>query len=142
MTYLYLLFAIFLELSGTISMKLSQEYTRPFPSFLIFIFYGLSFTLLTMVLMRMEGRISPDMPKQDRLFVVLRLKVLHHGISCLFIIEIMQHLHLTELMGADKPRNVIHYRFATLKRAGQYEEDHEVPVMWIDPRLHRTLRRS
>ena len=70
MTYLYLLFAIFLELSGTISMKLSQEFTRPFPSFLIFIFYGLSFTLLTMVLKRMEGRISPDMPKQDRLFGV------------------------------------------------------------------------
>jgi len=82
------------------------------------------------------------MPKKDRLFVVLQLKVLHHGISCLLIIEIIQHLHLTELMGADKPRNVIHYRFTTLKRAGQYEKDHEVPVLWIDPLLHRTLRRS
>lgn len=58
MTYLYLLFAIFLELSGTISMKLSQGFTRPFPSFLIFIFYGLSFTLLTMVLKRMDVSIA------------------------------------------------------------------------------------
>ena len=90
----------------------------------------------------MEGRISPDMPKKDRLFVVLRLKVLHHGIYCLFIVEIMQHFHLPKLMGADKPHNVIHYRFTILKRAGQYEKDHEVPVLWIDPHLHRTLRRS
>ena len=58
MTYLYLLFAIFLELSGTISMKLSQGFTRPFPSFLIFIFYGLSFTLLTVVLKRMDVSIA------------------------------------------------------------------------------------
>ena len=39
-------------------MKLSQGFTRPFPSFLIFIFYGLSFTLLTMVLKRMDVSIA------------------------------------------------------------------------------------
>ena len=54
MAYLYLLFAIVLEVCGTTSMKLSQGFTRLWPSILIFVFYGLSFTLLTMVLKRIE----------------------------------------------------------------------------------------
>ena len=54
MAYLYLLFAILLEVCGTTSMKLSQGFTRLLPSVLIFIFYGFSFTLLTMVLKRIE----------------------------------------------------------------------------------------
>jgi small multidrug resistance pump len=58
MTYLYLIFAIILEVCGTTSMKLSQGFTKPFPSFLIFVFYGISFTLLTMVLKRMDVSIA------------------------------------------------------------------------------------
>jgi len=58
MAYLYLLGAIVLEVCGTTSMKLSQGFTRLLPSVLIFIFYGLSFTLLTMVLKRIEVSIA------------------------------------------------------------------------------------
>ena len=54
MAYFYLLCAILLEVCGTTSMKLSQGFTRLWPSILIFVFYGLSFTLLTMVLKRIE----------------------------------------------------------------------------------------
>ena len=58
MAYLYLLFAILLEVCGTTSMKLSQGFTRLMPSVLIFVFYGLSFTLLTMVLKKIEVSIA------------------------------------------------------------------------------------
>jgi small multidrug resistance pump len=58
MAYLYLLLAIVLEVCGTTSMKLSQGFTRLLPSVLIFVFYGLSFTLLTVVLKKIEVSIA------------------------------------------------------------------------------------
>jgi small multidrug resistance pump len=54
MSYLLLLLAIILEVCGTTSMKLSQGFTRLWPSVMIFVFYGFSFTLLTFVLKRLE----------------------------------------------------------------------------------------
>ena len=58
MAYFYLLGAIVLEVCGTTSMKLSQGFTRLWPSILIFVFYGLSFTLLTVVLKKIEVSIA------------------------------------------------------------------------------------
>ena len=58
MAYFYLLCAIVLEVCGTTSMKLSQGFTRLGPSILIFVFYGLSFTLLTVVLKKIEVSIA------------------------------------------------------------------------------------
>lgn len=42
--------AIVFELSGTLSMKLSHGFTRPWPSVLMFLFYGISFTSLNVAL--------------------------------------------------------------------------------------------
>jgi small multidrug resistance pump len=50
MSWLYLLLAIVLEVSGTTSMKLSQGFTQLWPSVLMFVFYGLSFSALTLAL--------------------------------------------------------------------------------------------
>ena len=50
MGWLLLGCAIVLELSGTVSMKLSDSFTRLVPSVLMFIFYGASFTLLNYTL--------------------------------------------------------------------------------------------
>jgi len=58
MTYVYLVMAIFLEVSGTICMKLSQGFTRLGPSVLIFIFYGLSFACLTLVLKKIDVSVA------------------------------------------------------------------------------------
>lgn len=58
MAYLYLVLAIFLEVSGTICMKLSQGFTRLLPSVLIFLFYGLSFTCLTLVLKKLDVSVA------------------------------------------------------------------------------------
>jgi len=54
MHYLYLVLAVVLEVSGTSCMKLSQGFARLLPSVLIFVFYGLSFTFLTLVLKKLE----------------------------------------------------------------------------------------
>jgi len=52
--WLYLLFAILLEVAGTTSMKLSEGFSRLLPSVLIFVFYGLSFVALTFALKRID----------------------------------------------------------------------------------------
>lgn len=54
MGWLFLSLAIVFELSGTISMKLSESFTRLVPSLLMFAFYGISFTCLNFALGYME----------------------------------------------------------------------------------------
>ena len=50
MSWLYLVLAIVLEVSGTTSMKWSQGFTQMLPSVLMFLFYGLSLSALTLAL--------------------------------------------------------------------------------------------
>jgi small multidrug resistance pump len=58
MAWFYLIAAIVLEVSGTTCMKLSQGFTRLTPSVLLFVFYGLSFTGLTIVLRHIEVSVA------------------------------------------------------------------------------------
>ena len=53
-----LLLAILLEVAGVTSMKLSHGFSRPIPSVLLFVFYGLSFGCLTLVLRRVEVSVA------------------------------------------------------------------------------------
>jgi small multidrug resistance pump len=46
--------AILFEVSGTICMKLSEEFTKIVPSIFIFVFYGLCLTFLTLSLRKLE----------------------------------------------------------------------------------------
>lgn len=50
LAWVFLALAIVFELSGTVSMKLSHGLTRPWPSVLMFVFYGISFTSLSVAL--------------------------------------------------------------------------------------------
>lgn len=52
--WIFLTMAILFELSGTISMKMSQGFTRPWPSILMFLFYGISFTSLNYALLSIK----------------------------------------------------------------------------------------
>lgn len=54
LSWLCLSAAILLEVAGTTSMKLSDGFSKLWPSVLIFVFYGLSFAALTVALKRME----------------------------------------------------------------------------------------
>jgi small multidrug resistance pump len=57
-TWLLLLGAIVLEVAGTTSMKLSDGFTKPVPSVLIFVFYAISFSLLTFTLKHINVSIA------------------------------------------------------------------------------------
>ena len=50
--------AIALEIAGTISMKLSQGFTRTLPSVLIVVFYAGSFTLMTVAVKKIDVSVS------------------------------------------------------------------------------------
>ena len=50
--------AIVLEVAGTTSMKLSQGFSRPLPSLLLFVFYGMSFTLMTFAVKKIDMSVS------------------------------------------------------------------------------------
>ncbi len=50
MHWFHLILAITMEIAGTTSMKLSAGFTRIIPSLFLFLFYGLSFTFLTLAL--------------------------------------------------------------------------------------------
>jgi small multidrug resistance pump len=50
MGWIYLGTAILFEVAGTTAMKLSEGFTRPTPSVLLFVCYGLAFTALTLAL--------------------------------------------------------------------------------------------
>jgi small multidrug resistance pump len=52
--WLYLFAAILLEVSGTTCMKLAEGFSRPIPSLLIFVFYGLSIAALVLTLKHLE----------------------------------------------------------------------------------------
>jgi small multidrug resistance pump len=54
MAWVYLLIAILLEVCGTTCMKLSQGFTKPVPSGLMFVFYFACFAAFTMALKRIE----------------------------------------------------------------------------------------
>ena len=54
MSWIYLLLAIVLEVSGTTCMKLSQGFTKVWPSIFMFVFYVLCFSSLTLALKGIE----------------------------------------------------------------------------------------
>jgi small multidrug resistance pump len=58
MTWLYLVLAIVLEVSGTTCMKLSEGFKKPVPSILLFVFYSLSFAMMTLALKRIDVSIA------------------------------------------------------------------------------------
>lgn len=58
MSYLYLAFAIIFEICGTTCMKLSEGFTRPVPSILIFVFYGISFISFTIALREIDVSVA------------------------------------------------------------------------------------
>jgi small multidrug resistance pump len=58
MTWVYLVLAILLEVSGTTCMKLSEGFTKVAPSILLFVFYTMSFGMLTLALKKIEVSVA------------------------------------------------------------------------------------
>lgn len=53
-SWIYILVAIILEVVATSCMKLSEGFSKILPSILMFVFYGLCFTILTLTLKKLE----------------------------------------------------------------------------------------
>lgn len=53
-SWILLFAAILFEVSGTLSMKFSDGFSKLIPSVLIFVFYGISFVALTMALKKID----------------------------------------------------------------------------------------
>ena len=58
MSSLYLVVAIVLEVGGTTCMKLSEGFSKLWPSLMVFVLYGLSLGLLTLALKRIEVSVA------------------------------------------------------------------------------------
>jgi small multidrug resistance pump len=58
MTWLFLVLAILLEVSGTACSKMSEGFTKLVPSLLLFAFYSLSFGMLTLALKRIDVSVA------------------------------------------------------------------------------------
>ena len=58
MSWLLLVVSIVLEVLGTVSMKLSEGFSRPLYSALVAVFYALSLAGLTLVLKRIEVSVA------------------------------------------------------------------------------------
>lgn len=58
MHWVYLFAAIVLELAGTTTMKLSQGFSKLWPSVLMFVFYVLSLSILNLALKRIDVSIA------------------------------------------------------------------------------------
>lgn len=58
MSWVYLLLAIGLEVSGTTCMKLSQGFEKLMPSVLVFVFYGMSILSLTLAVKHLDISLS------------------------------------------------------------------------------------
>jgi small multidrug resistance pump len=58
MQWIYLVLAIMMEVAGTTCMKLSEGFTKTLPSAMLFVFYGMSFVLLTLALKRMDVSVA------------------------------------------------------------------------------------
>ena len=52
--WLLLAIAIILEVAGTTSMKLSDEMHKIFPTIMIFVFYGLTFSIMPFIMKKLE----------------------------------------------------------------------------------------
>lgn len=53
-SWIYIFLAIILEVVATSCMKLSEGFSKILPSILMFVFYGLCFTIMTLALKKME----------------------------------------------------------------------------------------
>ena len=58
MPWLYLFTAIVFEVAGTVSMKFSAGFTKWLPSVLIFVFYAVAFTCITLAIRKIDISIA------------------------------------------------------------------------------------
>jgi small multidrug resistance pump len=89
--WLLLFFAIAMEVSGTICMKLSQGFTQLWPSILVFVFYAFSFTASTFALKTIDVSVAYAvwMALGTAIIAVIGMVWFHESLSLLKVIAIL-----------------------------------------------------
>jgi small multidrug resistance pump len=89
--WLLLFFAIAMEVSGTICMKLSQGFTQLWPSILVFIFYAFSFTASTFALKTIDVSVAYAvwMALGTAIIAVIGMVWFHEPLSPLKVIALL-----------------------------------------------------
>lgn len=89
--WLLLFFAIVMEVSGTTCMKLSQGFTQLWPSILVFVFYGFSFTASTFALKTIDVSIAYAvwMALGTAIIAVIGMVWFHEPLSPLKVIALL-----------------------------------------------------
>lgn len=54
MSWIYLAFAIITEVAGTVCLRLSEGFSKLWPSILIFVFYAISFSFTTLAVKKID----------------------------------------------------------------------------------------
>jgi small multidrug resistance pump len=80
-----------MEVSGTICMKLSQGFTQLWPSVLVFVFYGFSFTASTLALKTIDVSIAYAvwMALGTAIIAVIGMVWFHEPLSPLKVIALL-----------------------------------------------------
>ena len=89
--WLLLFFAIAMEVSGTICMKLSQGFSQLWPSILVFVFYAFSFTASTVALKTIDVSVAYAvwMALGTAIIAVIGMVWFHESLSLLKVIAIL-----------------------------------------------------
>ena len=89
--WLLLFFAIAMEVSGTICMKLSQGFTQLWPSILVFVFYAFSFTASTFALKTIDVSVAYAvwMALGTAIIAVIGMVWFHESLSLLKVIALL-----------------------------------------------------
>jgi small multidrug resistance pump len=89
--WLLLFFAIAMEVSGTICMKLSQGFSQLWPSILVFVFYAFSFTASTFALKTIDVSVAYAvwMALGTAIIAVIGMVWFHESLSLLKVIAIL-----------------------------------------------------
>ena len=89
--WLLLFFAIAMEVSGTICMKLSQGFSQLWPSILVFVFYAFSFTASTFALKTIDVSVAYAvwMALGTAIIAVIGMVWFHEPLSPLKVIALL-----------------------------------------------------
>ena len=90
MKWLILGFGILFEVLGTICMKYAEGFTKPIPSVLVFVFYGISLASLVFVLEKMQVSIAYAIwaSAGTALIAIIGIVFFHESVSATKIISI------------------------------------------------------
>ena len=79
LSWLYLFAAILFEVAGTMSMKLSEGFTKLLPSIMIFVFYAIAFTFVTLAIRKIEISVAYTVWSGIGVTLVALIGILYFG---------------------------------------------------------------